>query len=126
MRCICTARGAETTMILSTRLIAAGFQQQRNVEHHGAAAMAPGARNESLFLLPDHRMQDALQPGQRIGLAQHSLTQRHAVHRAVPHCPGKRRRDRPHCLAAASLHSVYRGVGVEYRDVRPTERCGSG
>ena len=79
------ARGAETTTMRSTALIAAGLQQQRDVEHHCTSALPPGARDEGTLLLPHHRVQDRLQPGQRIRLAQHRLTQCHAVHLAVAH-----------------------------------------
>ena len=46
-RARCISAGADTTTIASTRLLAAGLEQQRNVEHHDrrAARFAPRARN---------------------------------------------------------------------------------
>ena len=124
MRCICTWRGAETTTMQIDALIAAGLQQQRDVEDHGASALPPGARDEGTLLLPHHWVQDRLQPGQRFRFAQHRLTQRRPVHRAVAHRAGKRRRDRVHRPAATRLQSVHRCIRVEYRDARPAERRG--
>ena len=60
-----------------------------------------------------------LQPGQRLRFAQHRLTQRHAVHRAVAHRAGKRCLDRAHGAAAARLQPVHRGIGVEHRECAP-------
>jgi hypothetical protein len=54
--------------------LAAGFQQQGNVEHNGAAAFPPGAADERDLLLAHHRMDDALQPAQRVGAPDHGVS----------------------------------------------------
>ena len=102
--------------------VAAGLEQQGDVQHHGALAPAPGAGDEGPLLLLDHRMQDAFEPGERIRIAEHRLTQRHAVHGSVPHRAGKRRLDRPDGPPATRLQPVHRGIGIEHGNARPAER----
>ncbi len=124
IRCICTARGAETTTIRSTRWSPPVSSSSGMSSTTARVATPPGARDEGALLLPHHRVQNALQPGQRIRFAQHRVTQRRPVDRAVAHRAGKRRRDRAHRPAATRLQSVHRGVRVEHRDACPAERRG--
>ena len=125
MRCICTEGDAVTTITWSTRRSPCGFEQQRDVEHNGAVAMAPGPRNELALLPLDHRMQDAFQAGERIRLAQHRMTQRDTIDGAVAHRAWERCLDSPHGTTTARLHPMNSSVRVEHRNVGATEGCSS-
>ena len=105
-------------------LLAAGFKQQRDVKHHSTSTPPPGARDEGTLLLPHHWVQDALQPGECVRVAQYRVTQCRPVHRAVAHRPGKRRLDRVHRPATTRLQIVHCGIRVEHRDACPAERRG--
>lgn len=105
--------------------LAAGFQQQGNVEHDGAAALPPGAADEGDLFLAHHGMNDALQPAHGIGPADDRPAQGRAVNRVVAHGPRELRGNCRHRAAAAALHAVHGGIGVEDRHAEAAE-LGSG
>ena len=82
-------RGALTTMRLVAAPLAAGLEQQRDIEHHQPAALAPGPGEEAALGRAHQRMQDPLQAleGGRIG--EDLAAQGDAVDGAVLSTPGK-------------------------------------
>ena len=125
MRCICTCARRRHDDDAIDALIAAGLQQQRDVEHHGTSAPPPGARDEGTLLLPHHRVQDAPPAGS-------APPDCPAPPDATPPGPPRRRAPCPGNAAAIArtarppraCNPVHRGIRVEHRDARPAERRG--
>ena len=74
--------------------LAPGLQEQRDIQHRDTFACTPNPRQEGRFLLPNHRMQNALKRPQRCSAPKHGLAQHGPIDRPVVHAPGKRRPDR--------------------------------
>ena len=94
----------------------AGLEQQRDIEHHQLAALAPGPGEEAPLGRAHQRVQDLLQALQRRRIGEDQAAQGDAVDGAVLQHPGKGRGDRGHRLAAAARAG----------DGRPCRRHGRG
>ena len=105
--------------------IAAGFEQQRHIEHHHTPTRRPRPRYEPCLCRPHQRMHDRLktQPGARIG--QHHRAQRRPIQHTVRHNAGKFPRNRRQRRAATRLHPVHRRIRIEHRHTRPPEDPGN-
>jgi hypothetical protein len=106
--------------------LAAGLEQQRDIQHHRSTGGPPRPLHEGAFIGFDHRMQDMFQPGERLAVAEHGLTQRDSIDSSALRGSRKRRLDRFHRSAASRLRPVHREIGVEHWDARPAEGSGSG
>lgn len=97
--------------------IAAGFQQQRDVENHRGFSTSPGTGEEPNFFLMHQRVQDAFEPAQGRRIGDNHLSQCSAVDCAVPHGPGKGRFDGAYRSSAARLQPVHDRVGIKDRNM---------
>ena len=93
-RARCTSAGADTTTTASTALLAAGLEQQRNVEHDHAARLRFGLGQKSLSGLAHQRMHDRFEPLAAPAIAEHALAELAAIDLAVVGRARKRRLDR--------------------------------
>ena len=93
--------------------LAAGLEQQRNVEHDGARAFRVSAREEPLRHRAHQRMHDRFEPLDRVRIADELFGELSAVDPAVGRHAGKRRLDRPDRLAL--IEPVHHRVGIVHR-----------
>ena len=61
------------------RLLAAAFEEQRNIEHRNAGAASTGGREEIPARLANERVQDPLKPTQRRRITENKVTENLAV-----------------------------------------------
>jgi len=93
--------------------VAAGLEQQRNIEHDNLGAGGLSVPQELLLGAPHQRMHDGLEPLQRRRIAHHLSAERHAIDLAAPGRAGKRRLDQRRGFAL--VKPMDRGVGVVHR-----------
>jgi hypothetical protein len=103
--------------------LAHALEQQRDVEHHHRLAPQRRATHELALLLRHQRMDDRLEPAQRLLVAEHTGTQRLAVEHARLHHAGKP----PRSAAGRGrrrLQAVDGGIGVVHRHAHlPQHLC---
>ena len=104
--------------------IAAGLEQERNVEHRDRLAARLRLRQKFPLRLVHQRMHDRLQPPERIRIAQHARAELHAVDLAARHRAGKRRLDQRHRLAF--VQTMHHRIGVMHRHARFGEEARGG
>ena len=90
----CTSAGADTTTTASTRAIAAGLEQERNIEHHDLLAARLGLGQQPPFGFVHQRMNDRLEPGERGAIAENTRGELGAIDLAARGRARKRRLDR--------------------------------
>ena len=106
--------------------LAAGFEQQRHIQHHGTDAGAPGAGEKATLGGAHQRMHDALQAPECPWFAHHRRAQGGAVDDAVADRAGKRCRNRPHRAPTGALQCMHGGVGIEHRNPGTAKTGGGG
>ena len=103
-------------------MVAAGFEQKRDVEHNHALAPDPGRRNEAALGITNHGMQDLLEPAQLLRTPEHLGAQHPAID-PTAWCFRRRegggdRRDGP---AARPEQPMNRRIGIEDRHTEPPQ-----
>ncbi len=98
--------------------LAAGFEQQRDVEHHEGDAASRVPAQERALGGADQRMQDGLQPLERRPVAEDPPPQLGAVDGAAGGDARKRRLDRRHRLATRAQQGMGGGVGIVHGDAQ--------
>lgn len=101
--------------------LAAGLEQQRDIEHHQIGT-APGMALQKLPLgRPHQRMQDRFEAAERLPVAEHAPTQLAAIDRAVFQDSRKRRLDRCHRLAAGAEQRMHGRIGIVHGNAHPAQ-----
>ena len=106
--------------------VAAGLEEQGNVQQHGAAVGAEGPAAELLLLLADQRVHDGFQPAHGGVVAQDLGAEFGAVEHAVVHRAGEGFGEGGNGAAVAGLQAVDGFVGVEAGDAVGGEHFGGG
>ncbi len=109
-------------------LVAAGFEQQRNVEHDDIGALGFGLFEKRLLHAADDRVNNRFQFLHRLRLAQHLAAQGVAIDASVlAHHAGKGPFQRGRRLAARAISGVHRRIRIIDRQAaRREHRCGRG
>ena len=98
----CSQAGADTTATAIAEALAAGLEQQRNIENDQRLALPPRPAEERLALTRHQRVQDAFERGERRGLAENTRAEGATIDRAIPDHAGKRRVDHRNRQTAAA------------------------
>jgi hypothetical protein len=106
--------------------VSAGFEKQRDIQHHERCEAASGPRQETALRLAHHRVQDAFELAHRGRVREHLCAQRGAVERAVHDHAREGLFDCRQRAAVRSLQRVDGGVGVEHRHAGAAEGGGGG
>ena len=104
--------------------LAADFEKERDVEDDGAAAGVSSRGAERLFPGEHQRVDERLEPTNRLGIADHPFTEAIAIDRTARGRAGKGGLDEARSLGA--IEGVDRAVGIEDGDASRGEHCGHG
>lgn len=105
------SRRADHANTIAT-LLAAGFKQQRYIEDDGRAAASRHARQEHLFIVSDHGMEDRLKPPQSPGIAENNTSELTPINTASMLDARKHSGDGGDGSAARTHQGVHCGVGI--------------
>lgn len=106
--------------------LAAGLEQQRNIE--GDQRQAPPRRppEERLLGVAHQRMQDGFEPPEGGSVAEHPCAEGAPVDRPVDDHARERRRDWRHGPTAAAEQAVHHGIGIMDGDAEAAKLRGRG
>jgi hypothetical protein len=114
-------RGGNHENIITSTLTVA-FEQKRDIEHNNRLAPRASKRKKPLFTGFHHRMNDAFEPRERIGISEDVLTKKRAVNPALYRAnAGKRRRDRFYGSTSGRQQTVNHTIGIEQRNPEPLQ-----
>jgi hypothetical protein len=105
-------------------LFAAGLQQKGDVQHHHIGLRRPGAFEELRPCGAHQRPDQAIEPGEGLGVAEHPFGQQAAVDTAALHHPRESRLDKGHGRPARGIEAADLGVGVVDRCAGVGEHLG--
>lgn len=104
-----------------TGILAPRFKQQRNVENDQALPAAGCPSQKTAALLRHQRMQDRLEPAQRLRIVEHARPQQPTIHGAVAQRSGKGAIDPGNRSTSLCQKTVHCLIRIEHRDPEPPE-----
>ena len=104
--------------------LAAGFEQQRDVERDQRPALARAAAQKPGGHQLDARMHDGFEPTQRRRVAENATAEFGAVDRAIADDAGKHRANGPDRRAVVAQQTMYLGIGIVNGNAEPAQPLG--
>jgi hypothetical protein len=120
-------RGGNNENII-TPMLTTAFEEKRYIEHDNRLAARASKSKKTLFTRFYNRVNNALEPRERLGISEDALAEKRAVNPTLYRTnAGKRRRDRFHGGAPRRQQLMNDTIGIEQRDLEPLQRrrCGA-